>query len=294
MCIVSVFRDLPLPAVLAGCAIIGLCIGSFLNVVICRLPKQLLWQWRQECEVFLAESIDTADAQPPATLCFPRSACPKCGHVITWWENIPLLSFLLLKGRCRSCYARIAWRYPLIELLSALCPLFALYHFGIDLKALYATGFLWVTLVLAYIDLDHLFLPDGIVFLLLWAGILINLFGAGFCTLPEAVWGVVIGYGALWLVMHGYKWLTKKEAMGHGDFKLVAAFGAWFGVGQLLLIVMTGAFAGLLIAGPMLLFSGKGRDTQIPFGPFLILGAWLSLFWGNLLVTHYLQLFWIA
>jgi leader peptidase (prepilin peptidase)/N-methyltransferase len=265
-------------------ALLGLLVGSFLNVVIHRLPIILQREWRQQCDWLNGHATPE---EATYNLIVPRSACPVCQHSITWYENIPLVSWLVLRGRCSACGTSISKRYPLVEVLTGVLFGFAAWRWGGGLQ----TVFLWVLLAsliaLSFIDLDTQLLPDNITLPLLWAGLLINL-NAVFCPLDQAVIGAVAGYVSLWLVYYLFKMLTGKEGMGFGDFKLLAALGAWLGWKMLLPIVLAASFAGALMGIALILFAGRDRTQPMPFGPWLALGGLIAVFWGEDMVRIWL------
>jgi len=268
--------------------VFSLAIGSFLNVVVHRLPKMLERQWRSEC----AELTGTAN--PPAAegaaynLVTPRSACPACGHRITALENVPVLSWLILRGKCSSCAASISARYPVVELATALLSAYVAWRFGFTPKAFAGLLFVWALVALACIDLDTFYLPDDITLPLVWAGLLVNLFGL-FTDLPSAVLGAVGGYLTLWAVYWLFKWATGKEGMGYGDFKLLAAIGAWLGWQALPTVILLSSFVGAVVGITLLAVSRRGRDTPLPFGPYLVVAALIALFWGDAITRYYLD-----
>ncbi|MES2887957.1 MAG: A24 family peptidase [Pseudomonadota bacterium] len=257
------------PIVLApwALALLGLLIGSFLNVVIHRMPLVLEREWRDASLELLGQELEGPPA-PGLTLSTPRSRCPACGHRIAWYENLPLVSYLVLRGRCAACRTRISWRYPLIELFTAASFAWVGWHFGAQPVALLWCGFMAVLIALAGIDWDTTLLPDELTLPLLWTGLVSAAMG---WTVPlhQAVWGAVAGYLSLWSIYWGYKLLTQKEGMGHGDFKLLAALGAWLGVSMVLPVVLAASVIGA-IAGIAMSLSGSLREGRyVPFGPFL-------------------------
>lgn len=272
--------------VLAG--LLGLLIGSFLNVVVGRLPVMLERRWRRECQALLDPAASAAPVEK-FDLVTPGSRCPHCGHAIRWYENIPVLSFVFLRGRCSACGKPISWRYPAVELLTGVFSFAVAWHFGFGLTAFAALAFTWALIALAFIDYDTQILPDGITLPLLWAGLLLNMF-AVFAPLSSAVAGAAAGYVSLWLVYHAFRLLTGKEGMGFGDFKLLAALGAWLGWTMLPLIVLLASFLGAAIGIAVILLLGHDRRQPIPFGPFLCLAGWVALMWGKDLTQAYLQL----
>lgn len=268
--------------------VLGLLIGSFLNVVILRVPVMLERLWRVHAQEQL--QTDTAlKTEAPFDLVRPASRCPQCGHAIRAWENIPVLSFLWLRGKCSACRTPISWRYPLIELVTGLLSAFIAWRLGYGFAAAAALLFTWTLIALTFIDYDTQLLPDDITLPLLWAGLLVNLSGT-FAPLSSAVIGAVAGYGSLWLVYHAFKLITGKEGMGFGDFKLFAALGAWLGWQQLPLIIMLASFVGALMGIVFIVCFGRDRQLPIPFGPFLCAAGWIALLWGDTLTRYYLQL----
>ena len=268
-------------------ALAGLIVGSFLNVVIHRLPKMLERQWRAEC----AELAGTPP--PPAErydLVKPRSACPKCGHMIPAIENIPLASYLILGGKCSQCRAPISLRYPVVEALSGALAGYIAWRYGLTTAMFGALLFTWAMIALAFIDLDTFYLPDSITLPLLWAGLLFNI-GGTFTDLDSAVIGAAAGYVALWTVFWAFKLATGKEGMGYGDFKLLAAIGAWLGWKMLPVVILLSSFVGAVVGISLIVFARHGRNVPIPFGPYLVLGGLIALFWGDALIKYYLQTF---
>ena len=267
-------------------AVLGLMVGSFLNVVIHRLPKMMERGWMAECAELRGEPPLQAEK---LTLATPRSRCPHCGHGITAVENIPLLSFLLLRGRCRACQARISPRYPLVEALSGLLSGYAVWRFGASWAGVGALLFIWGMIALTFIDFDTQLLPDSITLPLLWVGLLLNLGGA-FTDLKSAVIGAAAGYLSLWTVYWAFKLATGKEGMGYGDFKLLAAVGAWLGWQMLPLTILASSMVGAVVGIALIVFARHGRDIPIPFGPYLAAAAIIALFWGKPLTQQYLGL----
>jgi leader peptidase (prepilin peptidase)/N-methyltransferase len=277
----------PLTAASIG-VVVGLCIGSFLNVVIYRLPKMLDRGWRVQCAELAGETLPD---EPPYNLVVPRSQCPACGHRISALENIPVVSYLVLRGRCSACQAGISPRYPLVELLTGALTAAVVLSFGPTLVALAACVLLWSLIALTFIDFNTQLLPDNITLPLVWAGLLANIVGlapAG-TSLRDAVIGAVAGYLALWSVYWLFKLIRGKEGMGYGDFKLLAALGAWLGWQMLPLIVLLSSVIGALIGIGLVVF--KGRDHQIPlaFGPYLAMAGAIALFFGRPLIAVYLR-----
>ncbi len=274
--------------------IFGLMVGSFLNVVIHRLPimmenmEEAYFQQRQALAANLNEAELSALAQPPKyNIVTPRSACPKCGHKISALENMPIISYLILGGKCKGCKTKISMRYPLIEALTGALIGAAAYIYGYNGTTPFIFAFIFALIALTFIDLDTFLLPDDIVLPLLWLGLLFNL-NTGFTDLQSAVIGAMAGYMILWLVFWLFKLVTGKEGMGYGDFKLLGAIGAWFGWQILPAVILLSSVAGAVIGIGLILFKGKGRNTAIPFGPFLALGGIAALFFGQQLASFYL------
>ncbi|HEB55544.1 MAG TPA: prepilin peptidase [Gammaproteobacteria bacterium] len=278
--------------------LLGLIVGSFLNVVIYRLPIMLKRGWRSECLAFLAEEEskppplsqngNDKEDTPVFNLNTPRSRCPQCGHAISAWENIPVISYLFLGGRCAECKTAISLRYPAIELFSAALTLLCAWHFGITLNAVFAILLSWALIVLAFIDLDEQYLPDSITLPMLWLGLLLNTRNL-FTDLESAVIGAAAGYLILWSVYMLFKKLTGKEGMGFGDFKLLAMLGAWLGWQMLPAIILLSSVVGAVIGILLILSNRHQRGIPIPFGPFLAAAGWITLLWGHELNYAYLQ-----
>lgn len=280
--------------------VIGLVIGSFLNVVIWRLPIMLDREWRLQAAEFLpqAAAVPASAVPPPAApfnLVTPRSACPTCRAPIKAWQNIPLVSWLLLRGRCAACQTRISIRYPLVELATALMSAAVAWHFGFGAACACALGVSWTLIALTGIDIDHQLLPDGITLPLMWAGLLASVLigpipGSALPVSPhEALIGAAAGYLSLWLVFHAFRLITGKEGMGYGDFKLYAALGAWLGWKLLPLVILLSAATGAAIGIAMILLRGRDRAAPMPFGPYLAAAGWLALMYGDSLVSGYLR-----
>lgn len=268
------------------CGILGLLVGSFLNVVIHRLPKMMEREWHSQC----AELNGQTPAPAPAyNLLVPRSACPHCGHAITASENIPVLSYLFLRGKCAGCGVAISPRYPIVESVSGMLSAYAAWHFGFGLAGIAAILFVWALIALTCIDFDTQLLPDSITLPLLWLGLLLNLNGA-FTSLENSVIGAVAGYLVLWSVYWMFKLVTGKEGMGFGDFKLLAAIGAWLGWSMLPLVILLSSAVGAVIGIILIVVAKHGRNIPIPFGPYLAGGGLIALFWGPFLTQSYLQL----
>jgi leader peptidase (prepilin peptidase)/N-methyltransferase len=288
------------PGLFVGtCLVLGLAVGSFLNVVIYRLPLMLERQWREQCaEVSGASAAATLPAALPErfNLIVPRSACPSCRAPITALQNIPLLSWLLLRGRCASCGSPISMRYPLVEALTGLLSALVAWQFGFGWPVLAALLLTWYLIALAFIDIDHQLLPDFLTLPLLWIGLILSLWGAPGAGPPpvdprSSLIGAMAGYASLWSVYHLFRALTGKEGMGYGDFKLCAALGAWLGWQMLLPVILIASAVGAVVGVTFIALRGHHRSTPIPFGPFLAAGAWLMLMWGPRLVGSYLRVF---
>jgi leader peptidase (prepilin peptidase)/N-methyltransferase len=264
-------------------AMVGLCVGSFLNVVIHRLPKMLERGWQAQCAELRGETPDTG---PAYNLVVPRSACPGCGAPITALQNIPVVSWLALKGRCAQCKVPISSRYPLVEIMGGLLAACAIWRFGVTPQGVAACGLLWSLLALTMIDFDTQLLPDGITLPLLWAGLIVNLWNT-FAPLPDAVIGAVAGYLSLWAVYWAFKLIRGKEGMGYGDFKLLAALGAWLGWQVLPVIVLLSSVVGACIGMTLIVFKGRDHSVPMAFGPFLAIAGAIALFFGTALVKTY-------
>ena len=269
--------------VVAG--LFGLPIGSFLNVVIHRLPKMMEREWRAQCAEF--EGREPATAEPTYNLAVPASACPSCGHKITAVENIPVVSWLMLRGRCSACKTPISARYPLVEAFTGLVFAAAAWQLGFGIAAIGAMLFLACLIALTGIDFDTQYLPDSITLPLVWAGLLLNVQGV-FVPLSEAVIGAAVGYLTLWSVYWGFKLATGKEGMGFGDFKLLGAIGAWLGWKMIPLVILASSLVGAIVGISLIVFAKHGRDKPIPFGPYLAAAGVIALFWGPGLTDWYL------
>ena len=259
---------------------VGLCIGSFLNVVIHRLPKMLERGWQAQCAELRGEA---PDVQPAYNLVVPRSACPGCGHRIPALQNIPLVSWFVLRGRCAKCKASISPRYPVVEALGGLVAVYAIWHFGATAQGAAACVLLWSLLALTMIDFDTQLLPDNITLPLLWAGLIVNLWGV-FAPLSDAVIGAVAGYVSLWSIYWLFKLIRGKEGMGYGDFKLLAALGAWLGWQVLPVIVLLSSVVGAAIGISLIVFKGRDHNIPLAFGPYLAIAGAIALFFGRTLI----------
>ena len=273
--------------------LLGLLIGSFLNVVIHRLPIMLERSWRQEFTDYFGQTVSGADTegteQPTYNLVVPRSACPHCGHAITALENIPIISWLCLRGHCRGCQAPISARYPLVELLTGLVSLTLALTQPPGLERLGGLLLSWGLVALTFIDLDKMLLPDQLTLPLLWLGLLLNLEGT-FASLSDAVIGAAAGYLVLWSLYWGFKLLTGKEGMGYGDFKLLAALGAWLGWQSLPLILILSSLVGAVVGIALIALRRHEQANPIPFGPYLAMAGWIALLWGDHIINWYWRL----
>ncbi len=277
---------------LACAAVLGLLVGSFLNVVIVRLPPRLLHRWAEDAREVLASDAAPAppdQKKPPPDLVFTRSHCPVCGHQLRWWENVPVLSWLFLRGRCSACGTPISVQYPLVEALSAVLTIAVVWRFGLTWTTVVALVLTWVLIVAAVIDLRTQYLFDELTLPLLWLGLLAAAAGLTRPT-DEAVLGAAVGYLSLWSVYWIFKLLTGKEGMGYGDFKLLAALGAYCGLVGLLPIVLLSSLIGALVGGVWLALRGRDRATPIPFGPFLAAAGWVQFVHGEAIRAWYATL----
>lgn len=265
---------------------VGLSVGSFLNVVIFRLPKMLERQWHQDCLELRGESVEADDIT--FNLNHPPSHCPECGYRIKPWENIPLLSWLILRGRCSHCGNSISLRYPIIEALTAILSVVVALQFGVSLQTLAALLLTWSLIALSMIDFDVQLLPDSITLPFLWLGLLLSLFGL-FTDAHSSIIGATLGYLALWSVYQLFKYITGKEGMGYGDFKLLAMLGAWLGWQYLPQIIMLSALVGAVVGLSLILLRGHDKNIPIPFGPYLAAAGWISLLWGDSINQAYLH-----
>ena len=270
----------------ASCCLLGLLVGSFLNVVIHRLPKMMERDWHGQCAELRGETLLE---KKPLSLAKPRSRCPECGHMITALENIPVISWLALRGKCAACRKPISIRYPIIEAFTGLLTAFAALHFGFGWTAAGGILLVWCLIVLTFIDVDSQLLPDSITLPLLWIGLLFNIFGT-YTDLQSAVIGAMFGYLSLWSVYWCFKLVTGKEGMGYGDFKLLAAIGAWLGWQVLPLTILLSSLVGAIVGIALIVLAKHGRNVPIPFGPYLATAGLIALFWGKELTQSYLGL----
>jgi leader peptidase (prepilin peptidase)/N-methyltransferase len=274
----------------------ALLVGSFLNVVIYRLPIMMFREWEEQCKELQAADTPTLPEQP-FNLVVPRSACPNCGKQIKAWQNIPVISYLLLRGRCGGCQQKISARYPVVEFLTAFLAAICALRMGFGLEALMAIGLTFALVAISMIDYDHQLIPDSIVLPLLWVGLTMSLFhdsvGGSFLFVSprDSIIGAIAGYLSLWSVYKVFKLLTGKEGMGYGDFKLLAAIGAWLGWELLHLVILLSAVVGALFGIAMIVFRGRDRQLPIPFGPYLAAAGWVTMLWGEQLWNAYLDKF---
>ena len=274
------------PAFFIGAVfVLGLMVGSFLNVVIYRLPLMMERDWQAQYQEYLGES---PAEEAPLSLAQPPSRCPHCNHKIRFYENIPVLSYLWLRGKCSSCQASISIRYPLIELLTGVLSAVIAWHFGFGPQAGAALLLTWALIALSMIDVDHQLLPDSITLPLLWLGLALSLFPV-FADMHSSLIGAIAGYLSLWTVYQLFKLVTGKEGMGFGDFKLLAALGAWMGWQALPVIVLLSSAVGALLGGAMIVIQGRDRAQPIPFGPYLAIAGWIALLWGEQISDAYLR-----
>ena len=271
-------------------ALLSLSVGSFLNVVIYRLPQIMEQTWYKDCREFLSDELKDTKVKvlPKLTLSTPASTCPNCQHKIRFYENIPLASWLALRGKCSQCKNAISIRYPLVELSTALLSLAVAFHYGVSIQTVYVLILTWGLIALTLIDFDHMLLPDQITLPLLWLGLLININGT-FVPLSDAVIGAAVGYMSLFCVFWVFKLITGKDGMGFGDFKLLAVFGAWAGWQLLPILILMASVVGAIIGIALMLFKNHQRDQGIPFGPYLAVAGWITLLWGNNIWSWYLS-----
>jgi leader peptidase (prepilin peptidase)/N-methyltransferase len=284
----SVFEFLassPLAFVLSA-LVLGLLVGSFLNVLVYRLPIMMERDWKAQSREML--KLPAAEDGQTFNLILPHSRCPHCAHRIRPWENVPVLSYLFLLGKCSSCKAPISKRYPIVELACGLLSGYVAWHFGFGWAAGTMLVLSWGLLAMSLIDADHQLLPDDLVMPLLWMGLLVNSFGV-FATLEDAVWGAVAGYLTLWSVFWLFKLITGKEGMGYGDFKLLAMLGAWGGWQILPMTILLSSLVGAILGLIMLRLRNAETSTPIPFGPYLAIAGWIALLWGGQITDSYLQ-----
>jgi len=286
MPLLDLLASSPLAFILCA-LVLGLLVGSFLNVVVYRLPKMMLRDWKIQ-----AREVLELPAEPQGeafNLVLPHSRCPHCSHKIRAWENVPVVSYLVLGGKCSSCKAPISKRYPLVELACGVMSAFVAWHFGFGWQAGAMLVLSWGLLSMSLIDADHQLLPDAIVLPLLWLGLIANSFGL-FTSLADALWGAVFGYGVLWAVFWLFKLITGKDGMGYGDFKLLAMLGAWGGWQVLPLTILLSSLVGAILGVILLRMRNAATSTPIPFGPYLAIAGWIALLWGDQITSSYLQI----
>lgn len=291
--------QLNLTVALITFTILGLCVGSFLNVVIHRIPLMMQYEWRQECSQFLAQQPDMPQNQAatitsivakdiPITLSKPASHCPRCTHKIQWYENIPVISWLLLRGRCSHCKTSISLRYPSVELLTALLSGLVIYHFGVSAVGLSALILVWTLIALTGIDFDTQLLPDRFTFPLAGLGLAVNSQG-WFVTPTQSIWGLLLGFLSLWIVVKVFYLMTKKQGMGQGDFKLLAVLGAWLGPLMLPFIILLSSLLGSVVG--IALLKKHGESKPFAFGPYIAIAGIIALLYGNDITSWYLNMY---
>ena len=279
--------------------LLGLCVGSFLNVVIHRTPLMMVAAWRQECSQFMAEQADMPPehtqplanivaADPSITLSTPASRCPHCAHKIKWYENVPLISWLILRGRCSDCKAAIGLRYPIVELVTALLSMLVIYQFGVSAAGLSALILVWALVALTGIDFDTQLLPDRLTFPLAGLGLAVNSQG-WFVSPTQSIWGLLLGFLSLWVVVKIFYLITKKHGMGQGDFKLLAVLGAWLGPTMLLLIILLSSLLGSIVG--IILMKKQGESRPFAFGPYIAIAGIIALLYGQDIVNWYLGMY---
>lgn len=270
--------------------ILGLLIGSFLNVVIHRLPKMINAEYKEQVDEFIkSDEYKSAANQGKINLLVPRSRCPHCGHHITALENIPVISYLFLRGRCSGCKASISKRYPIIELVTGLLSLYVIYHFGVNWQGAAALIFTWCLISLTLIDYDTYYLPDSITLPLFWTGLIINYYGL-FTDFSSAFWGGIAGYMSLWTLNQSFKLLRGRDGMGAGDFKLFAVFGAWMGWQMLIQIALFSSLVGAIVGITLMFIKNRDKDHHIPYGPYLAVAGWIAFLFGDEINRHYLKI----
>jgi leader peptidase (prepilin peptidase)/N-methyltransferase len=276
------------PFLLLATGLLGLVVGSFLNVVIHRLPLMMEHELSLECHEYLGTTVADTGESRRYNLLAPASACPACGHHIRFWENIPVISYLLLRGRCSACGTSISWRYPAVESVTAILSIVTALYFGYSAQLLAALVFTWAMIPLFLIDFDRQILPDAITLPLLWLGLLCSLNGL-FIDSQASIAGAATGYLSLWLIYHLFRLATGKEGMGYGDFKLLGAIGAWVGWQSLPVVILFSSVVGAAIGIALILVKGRDHNQPMPFGPFLAAAGWITLLWGNDIITLYLK-----
>lgn len=269
--------------------VLGLLVGSFLNVVIYRLPVMMERQWRSQCQDYMHDSGGQAPAKLERfDLLLPGSTCPHCGHAIRAWENIPVLSYIFLGGKCAKCKSRISLRYPVVEVATAVFSAVVAWKFGFGAQALWAMLLTWALIALTMIDYDHQLLPDTITLPFVWLGLLLSVTSV-FVDASASIIGAVLGYVSLWIVFHVFKWVTGKEGMGFGDFKLLAMLGAWIGWQLVPVVILLSSFVGAVVGIGLIAVRQHHRDKPIPFGPYLAAAGWIAMLWGQDILDAYLR-----
>jgi leader peptidase (prepilin peptidase)/N-methyltransferase len=279
--------SLPIPVQVALFALIGLLVGSFLNVAILRIPKRLKWDWTDQCSEWLKENPKNNSERPPSIV-HCASHCPNCKTKIKPWHNIPIFGYLLLQGRCASCKKPISIRYALFEAITALCSGIVIWHFGITIEGIFAIILTWTLIVQTGIDIDHQLLLDEISLPVMWLGLILSLVPV-FANPIDSILGAAIGYMSLWSIYQLFKLLTGKEGMGYGDFKLLALLGAWFGWQYLPQIVLISTFLGSIIGISLIISKKLNKEKPIPFGPYLAIAGWIAMIWGDQINRSYFQ-----
>jgi leader peptidase (prepilin peptidase)/N-methyltransferase len=279
--------------------VLGLCVGSFLNVVIHRMPLMMMREWRRDCSQILSEQTDIpaelmtpinqiVAKDTPLTLSLPRSRCPNCNHQIKWYENIPLISWLMLRGKCSSCQQSISPRYPVVEIITALLSVLVIYKFGVSIQGFAALILVWTLVALTGIDFDTQLLPDRLTFPLAGLGLAVNAYSL-FISPTAAIWGLLIGFFSLWIVVKVFYLITKKQGMGAGDFKLLAVLGAWLGPMMLPLIILLSSLLGSIIG--LILMRKHGESKPFAFGPYIAIAGIIALLYGSEIMTWYLNMY---
>ena len=275
---------------LTSSLILGMLVGSFLNVVIHRLPKMINAEYKEQVDEFIkSDEYKSASSQGKINLMVPRSRCPHCGHQITALENIPIISYLFLRGRCSECKTPISKRYPIVELVTGILSLYVIYHFGVNWQGAAALIFTWCLIALTLIDYDTYYLPDSITLPLFWLGLIVNYYGF-FTDFSSAFWGGIFGYMSLWLLNQGYKLLRGQDGMGGGDFKLLALLGAWMGWQMLIQIALFSSLVGAVIGISLMFIKNRDKNHHIPYGPYLAIAGWIAFLFGDEINRQYLKI----
>lgn len=289
MDLLTALQTYPLLA-LTSSLVLGLLVGSFLNVVIHRLPKMINAEYKAQVDEFLkSDEYKSASTQGKINLMVPRSRCPNCGHQITALENIPIISYLFLRGRCSECKTPISKRYPIVELVTGILSLYVIYHFGVNWQGAAALVFTWCLIALTMIDYDTYYLPDSITLPLFWLGLIVNYYGF-FTDFSSAFWGGIFGYMSLWLLNQGYKLLRGQDGMGAGDFKLLALLGAWMGWQMLIQIALFSSLVGAVIGISLMFIKNRDKNHHIPYGPYLAIAGWIAFLFGDEINRQYLKI----